>query len=147
MQIPTYIIDVILNPMSKRRRRAQKSFYNVPVVDAGARGKSVAKTDEGEVIFLTDAVPGDVVDIETFKKKKSFYEGKVTNFIKRSDRRVEPVCKHFNVCGGCKWQHMGYDSQLYFKQKEVAENLESIGHLELTRNYSYRWFKRTISLP
>jgi 23S rRNA (uracil1939-C5)-methyltransferase len=117
--------------MSKRRRRAQKSFQNVPVVDAGARGKSVAKTDDGEVIFLTDAVPGDVVDIETFKKKKSFYEGKVTHFIERSERRVEPVCKHFYVCGGCKWQHMGYDSQLYFKQKEVTENLKRIGHLEL----------------
>ncbi len=117
--------------MSKRRRRAQKSFQNVPVVDAGARGKSVAKTEDGEVIFLTDAVPGDVVDIETFKKKKSFYEGKVTNFIERSERRVEPVCKHFYVCGGCKWQHMGYDSQLYFKQKEVTENLKRIGHLEL----------------
>jgi 23S rRNA (uracil1939-C5)-methyltransferase len=117
--------------MSKRRKRAQKSFLNVPVVDAGAKGKSVAKTEEGEVIFLTDAVPGDIVDIQTFKKKKSFYEGKVTNFIKRSDRRVEPVCKHFNVCGGCKWQDMGYDSQLYFKQKEVSENLRRIGHLEL----------------
>lgn len=117
--------------MSKRRRRAQKTFLNVPVVDAGAKGKSVAKTEEGEVIFLTDAVPGDIVDIETFKKKKSFYEGKVTHFIKRSERRVEPVCKHFNVCGGCKWQDMGYDSQLYFKEKEVTENLRRIGHLEL----------------
>ncbi|WP_124981099.1 23S rRNA (uracil(1939)-C(5))-methyltransferase RlmD [Nonlabens xiamenensis] len=117
--------------MSKRRKRAQKRFLNVPVVDAGARGKSVAKTDEGEVIFLTDAVPGDVVDIQTFKKKRSFYEGKVTHYHRLSDRRTEPVCKHFKVCGGCKWQHMAYDSQLFFKQKEVAENLRRIGHLEL----------------
>lgn len=71
--------------MSKRRRRAQKTFLNVPVVDAGARGKSVAKTEEGEVIFLTDAVPGDVVDIQTFKKKKSFYEGKVTRLIETTN--------------------------------------------------------------
>jgi 23S rRNA (uracil1939-C5)-methyltransferase len=77
--------------MSKRRKRAQKTFENVPVLDAGARGKSVAKTEEGEVIFLTEAVP----------------------------------------CGGCKWQHMTYESQLYFKQKEVTENLKRIGHLEL----------------
>ncbi|AGC75499.1 23S rRNA (uracil1939-C5)-methyltransferase [Nonlabens dokdonensis] len=117
--------------MSKRRRRAQKSFENVPVVDAGARGKSVAKTEEGEVIFLTDAVPGDVVNIQTFKKKRSFYEGRVTKFIELSERRAAPVCKHFNTCGGCKWQHMTYESQLYFKQKEVVENLTRIGHLEL----------------
>ncbi len=117
--------------MSKRRRRAQKSFENVPVVDAGARGKSVAKTEEGEVIFLTDAVPGDIVNIQTFKKKRSFYEGRVTKFIELSERRTAPVCKHFNTCGGCKWQHMAYNSQLYFKQKEVVENLTRIGHLEL----------------
>ncbi|MFB0903865.1 MAG: 23S rRNA (uracil(1939)-C(5))-methyltransferase RlmD [Nonlabens sp.] len=117
--------------MSKRRKRAQKTFENVPVVDAGARGKSVAKTEEGEVIFLTEAVPGDVVNIQTYKKKKSFYEGRVTKFIELSDRRAEPVCKHFNTCGGCKWQHMTYESQLYFKQKEVTENLKRIGHLEL----------------
>jgi 23S rRNA (uracil1939-C5)-methyltransferase len=117
--------------MSKRRRRAQQTFDNVPVVDAGARGKSVAKTEEGAVIFLTDAVPGDIVDITTFKKKKSFYEGKVTKFHKLSDRRTTPVCKHFDTCGGCKWQEMAYESQLYFKQKEVTENLTRIGHLEL----------------
>ncbi|MGB5981862.1 MAG: 23S rRNA (uracil(1939)-C(5))-methyltransferase RlmD [Nonlabens sp.] len=117
--------------MSKRRKRAQKTFTGVPVVDAGARGKSVAKTEEGEVIFLTDAVPGDVVDIQTFKKKRSFYEGKVTRYIEKSDRRTDPVCKHFYVCGGCKWQHMKYEDQLYFKQKEVSENLRRIGHLDL----------------
>ncbi len=117
--------------MSKRRKRAQKSFEQVPVVDAGARGKSVAKTEAGEVIFLTDAVPGDVVDITTFKKRKSFYEGKVTHFHKRSTRRTTPVCKHHAVCGGCKWQEMSYNDQLYFKQKEVVENLTRIGHLEL----------------
>ncbi len=117
--------------MSKRRRRAQKTFEKVPVVDAGARGKSVAKTAAGEVIFLTDAVPGDVVDITTFKKRKSFYEGKVVHFHERSSRRTTPVCKHYAECGGCKWQEMAYQDQLYFKQKEVIENLTRIGHLDL----------------
>jgi len=117
--------------MSKRRKRAQQTFENVPVVDAGARGKSVAKTPDGAVIFLTDAVPGDVVDITTYKKRKSFYEGKVTKFHTLSERRTTPVCKHYNTCGGCKWQEMAYESQLYFKQKEVTENLTRIGHLEL----------------
>ena len=117
--------------MSKRRNRANKTFENVPVVDAGAKGKSVAKTEDGAVIFLKNAVPGDVVDIKTFKKRKSFYEGEATAFHTLSDRRTNPVCKHFGTCGGCKWQHMSYDSQLFFKQKEVVENLTRIGHLDL----------------
>ncbi|WP_438962832.1 23S rRNA (uracil(1939)-C(5))-methyltransferase RlmD [Nonlabens sp.] len=117
--------------MSKRRKRAHKTFENVPVVDAGAKGKSVAKTEDGAVIFLKNAVPGDIVDIKTFKKRKSFFEGEATAFHKLSERRAAPVCKHFGTCGGCKWQHMGYDSQLYFKQKEVVENLTRIGHLDL----------------
>jgi 23S rRNA (uracil1939-C5)-methyltransferase len=117
--------------MSKRRRRAQKAFEKVPVVDAGSRGKSVAKTETGEVIFLANAVPGDVVDIQTFKKRKSYYEGNVTHIHELSDRRTEPICKHFDSCGGCKWQNMAYDSQLFFKQKEVTENLLRIGHLDL----------------
>lgn len=133
--------------MSKRRARSNKTFLNVPVVDAGAKGKSVAKTETGEVIFLTDAVPGDVVDIQTYKKQRSYYEGKSIAFHTLSDRRTEPVCKHFGVCGGCKWQHMAYESQLYFKQKEVMENLKRIGHLELpevtpilgaSEQYNYR---------
>jgi 23S rRNA (uracil1939-C5)-methyltransferase len=117
--------------MSKRRARSSKTFLNVAVVDAGAKGKSVAKTETGEVIFLTDAVPGDVIDIQTFKKQRNYYEGKTIAVHKLSERRTEPVCKHFGVCGGCKWQHMTYESQLYFKQKEVMENLKRIGHLEL----------------
>lgn len=127
----TSVNSIKFDTMSKRRNRANKTFENVPVVDAGAKGKSVAKTEDGAVIFLKNAVPGDIVDIKTFKKRKSFYEGEATIFHKLSDRRTTPVCKHFGTCGGCKWQHMSYESQLFFKQKEVVENLTRIGHLEL----------------
>ncbi|EAS20091.1 RNA methyltransferase [Flavobacteria bacterium BBFL7] len=127
----TSVYSLKFGLMSKRRKRANKTFENVPVVDAGAKGKSVAKTEDGAVIFLKNAVPGDVVDIQTFKKRKSYFEGEATVFHTLSDRRTEPVCKHFGTCGGCKWQHMSYESQLFFKQKEVVENLTRIGHLEL----------------
>lgn len=63
--------------------------------------------------------------------RKSFYEGKAIKFHQLSDKRVEPVCEHFGVCGGCKWQHMNYAQQLFYKQKEVTNNLIRIGHLEL----------------
>ena len=91
----------------------------------------LAKTEDGAIIFLTSGVPGDVVDINTYKKRKGFYEGNIVKFHTLSEHRTEPVCEHFGVCGGCKWQHMNYDAQLIFKQKEVAENLKRIGGLEL----------------
>ena len=80
---------------------------------------------------MKSLVPGDVVDISTYKKRKGFYEGNIVKFHTLSEHRTEPVCEHFGVCGGCKWQHMKYDAQLIFKQKEVTENLKRIGKLDL----------------
>ncbi|MEC7772701.1 MAG: 23S rRNA (uracil(1939)-C(5))-methyltransferase RlmD [Bacteroidota bacterium] len=114
-----------------RKNRRRKTFENVEVVDAGAKGKSIGKAPDGRVIFLTNAVPGDVVDVMTTKKRKAYFEGVATKFHTLSDKRTEPVCQHFGTCGGCKWQHMGYEHQLYFKQKEVENNLKRIGNLEL----------------
>ncbi|MBJ6369466.1 23S rRNA (uracil(1939)-C(5))-methyltransferase RlmD [Snuella sedimenti] len=113
------------------RRNKKQVFTNVEVIDAGAKGKTVGKAPDGKVIFLPNAVPGDVVDVQTFKKRKAYYEGKATVFHKLSDKRVTPVCEHFGTCGGCKWQHMGYEHQLYYKQKEVVNNLTRLGHIQL----------------
>jgi len=113
------------------RRNKKQTFTNIEVIDAGAKGKTVGKAPDGKVIFLPNAVPGDVVDVFTFKKRKAYYEGKATVFHKLSDKRTDPVCEHFGTCGGCKWQHMDYKYQLFYKQKEVINNLTRIGHLEL----------------
>ena len=113
------------------RRKKQLIFENIEVIDAGARGKTVAKAPDGRVIFLTNTVPGDVVDIRTGKKRKAYFEGTAIKFHKLSDKRVEQVCQHFEHCGGCKWQNMGYEHQLAYKEKEVTNNLKRIGHLEL----------------
>ncbi len=106
-------------------------FDTVKVLDAGAKGVSVAKAPDGKVIFITNVVPGDVVDVQTFKKRKAYYEGKAINFHEYSEHRTEPVCEHFGVCGGCKWQNMKYSQQLYFKQNEVYNNLKRIGKVEM----------------
>jgi 23S rRNA (uracil1939-C5)-methyltransferase len=103
----------------------------VEVIDAGAKGKTIAKAPDGKVIFLPNAVPGDVVDVQTFKARKDYYEGKATVFHKLSDKRTEPACQHFGTCGGCKWQDMAYEHQLFYKQKEVTNNLTRLGHIEL----------------
>jgi len=116
-------------PMSRKKKF--QLFENVLVLDAAAKGNSVAKAPDGKIIFLPNAVPGDIVDIQTGRKRKSYYEGKAVKFHKLSDKRTEPVCKYFGVCGGCKWQNLKYDEQLAFKQNEVTNNLIRIGHLEL----------------
>jgi 23S rRNA (uracil1939-C5)-methyltransferase len=113
------------------RKKKQYIFENIEVLDAGARGKSVAKAPDGRVIFLNNAIPGDIVDIRTGRKRKSYFEGEAIKFHKYSDKRAEPVCEHFLHCGGCKWQHMSYEHQLDYKEKEVENNLIRIGHLEL----------------
>lgn len=100
-----------------RKITNKQIFEHIEVLDAGAKGKTIAKAPDGKVIFLPNAVPGDVVDIQTFKKRKSYYEGKAVAFHKFSEKRTTPVCEHFGVCGGCKWQDMGYEHQLYYKQK------------------------------
>ncbi|MBO0324034.1 23S rRNA (uracil(1939)-C(5))-methyltransferase RlmD [Muricauda sp. CAU 1633] len=114
-----------------RKKNRRQTFEQVEVIDAGAKGKSVGKAPDGRVIFLSNAVPGDVVDVMTTKKRKAYFEGMATHFHSLSPKRTEPQCEHFGVCGGCKWQNMAYEHQLSFKQREVENNLKRIGHLEL----------------
>ena len=113
------------------RRNTKQIFKNVEVIDTAAKGKSVGKAPDGRVIFLSNAVPGDVVDVQTLKKRKAYYEGKAIQFHHYSDKRTEPKCEHFGTCGGCKWQDMEYQHQLTYKQNEVVNNLKRIGHLVL----------------
>lgn len=114
-----------------RKKTEKIVFENVEVLDAGAKGVSVAKAADGKVIFIPNVVPGDVVDVQTFKKRKAYYEGKAVYFHKLSDKRVEPVCAHFGACGGCKWQNMDYQFQLGYKHQEVENNLKRIGKIDL----------------
>ncbi|MFD2909644.1 23S rRNA (uracil(1939)-C(5))-methyltransferase RlmD [Flavobacterium ardleyense] len=106
-------------------------FENVKILDAGAKGVSVAKAPDGKVIFLPNVVPGDVVDVQTVKKRKAYYEGKAIKIHEFSEHRITPVCQHFGTCGGCKWQNMAYSQQLFYKNQEVFNNLKRIGKIEL----------------
>ena len=110
-------------------------FQNVPVVDLASEGKAIAKAED-LVIFVSNAVPGDVIDIQITRKKKSYFEGRAIHFHKYSDKRAEPFCEHFGVCGGCKRQDMVYEEQLYYKQKQVEDNLKRIGKVDLSSHPS-----------
>lgn len=96
-----------------------------------AEGKSIATLEDGKVLFVENAIPGDVVDVRVTKNKKSWAEGKVTKLITPSPTRVEPFCEHFGVCGGCKWQMVPYEQQIAYKQQQVQDQLTRIGHIEL----------------
>ena len=112
-----------------KKKKEPEYLEDVLIVDAGSEGMSVAKP-EGRVIFIPFGVPGDVVDIEVFKKKKNYFEGRILNIKKHSDKRVEPLCQHFGLCGGCKWQQLDYQWQIYYKQKQVKDNFDRIGKLD-----------------
>ncbi|MES2763301.1 MAG: TRAM domain-containing protein, partial [Bacteroidota bacterium] len=119
---------------------------NADIVDISSEGKSVAKVD-GMVIFVDGGVPGDVADVMITRKKNNYAEGHVVALKKASENRTEPICEHFGYCGGCKWQHMNYETQLMFKHKTVQDALTRIGHLDISsmkpifgnkENYFYR---------
>ena len=112
---------------------------NVVIENVAAEGKSLSHvhldTDdpesEGRVLFVEFAVPGDVVDVRVFRKKKSFLEGRIIRVITPSPQRLEPFCGHFGICGGCRWQPLPYEIQLKAKQRQVYDQLTRIGHLQV----------------
>ncbi len=114
-----------------RKKKENLIFERLEILGAGAKGKSIARAPNGKVIFIGNAVPGDIADIQTTKMKKSYYEGTAVKFHEYSKKRVAPECEHFGTCGGCKWQFMGYEHQLFYKQEEVENNLRRIGKIEL----------------
>jgi len=113
-----------------RSKRKNIELENVLVSDYAAEGKSLAKVD-GKVIFVENAVPGDLVKLRLTKNKKDWAEGYITSIQQLSPDRIEPFCEHFGICGGCQWQMLPYPKQLFFKQKQVEETLKRIGKVSL----------------
>ena len=114
-----------------RNKRKTITYENIKITDTASKGKSIGKTEDGKIIFIEKGVPGDIVNVSIFKKRKGFLEGKIQKLISPSPNRIDPECDYFGLCGGCKWQNMDYSSQLIFKQKEVHENIKRIGKIDL----------------
>lgn len=113
-----------------RKKKPLPLLENITITDVAAEGKAIAKVDN-LVIFVPYAVPGDVVDLQIKRKKHSYAEAEVVKVHQYSDKRVKPFCKHFGICGGCKWQCLSYEDQLFYKQKQVVDNLTRIGKVEI----------------
>jgi 23S rRNA (uracil1939-C5)-methyltransferase len=101
----------------------------VRITDIGAEGNALARVDN-LVVFVPMLIPGDVVDIKVIKKRKKYLEGIVLKFHEYSADRIKARCIHFGVCGGCKWQHLPYNLQLKYKEKQVKDNISRIGKIE-----------------
>ncbi len=106
-------------------------LQNVRIDDFAAEGKCLSRLD-GEVVFVEGvAAPGDLVDIRVFRRKKNYREAQIVAVREPSPVRVTPECQHFGTCGGCKWQHVDYQTQVNFKARQVVDALERIGKLAL----------------
>lgn len=113
-----------------RKKKPLPILENVTITDVAAEGKSLVRVND-MVIFVPFAVPGDVVDLQIRKKRHSYCEAEVIRFKELSKVREVPMCQHFGVCGGCKWQNLPYEEQLKAKQKQVKDQLTRIGKVEL----------------
>ncbi|MCF0235502.1 MAG: 23S rRNA (uracil(1939)-C(5))-methyltransferase RlmD [Bacteroidaceae bacterium] len=113
-----------------RKKKPLPLLENILITHVAAEGKALAKVD-GLAVFVPYVVPGDVVDIQLRRKKNSYAEGEAVKFHQYSEQRAVPFCKHYGVCGGCKWQVLPYAEQLRHKQQQVMDNLQRIGKIEL----------------
>ncbi len=112
-------------------KAARNNFFeDVTIIDIAEEGKGVGKADDF-VLFVEKAVPGDVADIDVYRSKKNFGEGRIAKLKQASPYRTEAFCEHFGTCGGCKWQHITYEAQLKFKQKSVADALQRIAKIDV----------------
>ena len=113
-----------------RKRKPLPILENVTIEAVAAEGKCVAHVND-MVIFVSFVVPGDIVDLQVRKKRHSYCEATVVKFVKYSELRIKPMCDHFGICGGCKWQNLPYSEQLKAKQQQVFDQLTRIGKIEL----------------
>ena len=109
-----------------RKRKELPILENVTITDVAAEGKSLARVND-MVVFVPFTVPGDIVDLQVRRKKHHYCEAEVIRIIQYSNVRVEPMCEHFGICGGCKWQNLPYEELLKFKQQQVFDQLTRIG--------------------
>lgn len=126
-----------------RNRKQLPLLEKVEITDIAAEGKAIAKVDE-RVVFVPFVAPGDIVDIRITRKKNKYAEGKAVFFHSYSDKRTQPFCEHFGVCGGCKWQHIPYEDQIKYKHQQVIDNLSRIGKIELGEVFPILGSEKTV---
>ncbi|MBE6303327.1 MAG: 23S rRNA (uracil(1939)-C(5))-methyltransferase RlmD [Bacteroidales bacterium] len=113
-----------------RKKKEFPLLEQIKITAVAAEGKALARVND-LVVFVPYVVPGDVVDLKIRRKKHSYAEAEAVKFYEYSDERAVPFCKHYGVCGGCKWQCLAYEHQLKYKQQQVVDALTRIGKVQL----------------
>ena len=113
------------------KKRLELFENELEVFDINKLGMGVSKTNEGVICFIKNTVPGDIVNVKIFKKRKGYFEAEPIRWLKKSAFRTQPICQHFGICGGCKLQHISYEGQLKYKEKSILNDLEHIGKTKI----------------
>lgn len=113
------------------RRRKRPLIESVTITGIADKGRGVGRDEEGRVLFVEEVAPGDIVNVQTTRKKKGTWFGRPASFVKYSEERAKPFCEHFDYCGGCKWQHLSYDGQVKYKEQMVKDVMQRIGKVEI----------------
>ena len=116
------------------KKFTQQAFEQIEIIDISSEGMGVAKINDW-VVFVEGAVPGDICDFTVYRKKKSFGFARINKLVKPSPHRIEPVCKHFGTCGGCKWQHFDYAAQLQYKENQVLNAFKRLAKVEVQQSF------------
>ena len=119
-------MTVRMEQNQEEKKYQKDDIIELTIESTGFEGKSIAKVD-GFVVFVDGAIAGDVVKAKIYKTKKKYAEAKLVELVTPSPKRTAARCKYFGICGGCKWQHVEYATQLEYKQQHVADALEHIG--------------------
>lgn len=120
-----------------RKKKPLPLLKGITIDGLAAEGKAIAKIKWNEsdekpiVIFIPYGAPGDIVDIQIDKKKNSYAEAHIVDIITPSSLRCNPECRHFGLCGGCKWQHIPYTEQINQKRNQVVDALTRIAKVKL----------------
>ena len=117
------------------RKRKPKLIKDLEITGVADKGKGVGRTPDGQVVFVEKVAPGDCVDVLVTRKRSKFMKATPVEYKRLSEDRVEPSCEHFGVCGGCQWQHLKYEKQVYHKEQLVRDAVQRIGKVEVGEFY------------
>jgi 23S rRNA (uracil1939-C5)-methyltransferase len=108
------------------RKKKPRHEHQIEITGIAEKGRGVGRTPDGQVLFVENVAPGDVVDVLIIKKRKGYTLGTATHYHEYSKDRVAPFCRHYEICGGCQWQHLAYEAQLHHKELIVRNAMQRI---------------------
>ncbi len=124
MEPSEFTMSDLMDATSVILKKGMQVELEVETLAFGGRGVS---RKDGYVVFVEGGLPGQTVSARVTRKRKGYAEARVLEVLSHSKDEVEPTCSHFGECGGCRFQNLSYEAQLFHKKQQVAESLQHIG--------------------